>query len=141
MSRGATLAGETPATRPGRRRAAQRRVVVAALMLVGSGAVWFTRGYGLRHAALFLVGVGLGLVLYQAAFGFATAFRRLVTEGDGRSLRAQMLMLAVATLLFAPLLAAGTVAGRTVGGAVAPAGVAVLIGAFLFGIGMQLGGG
>jgi len=64
-----------------------------------------------------------------------------VTERAGRGLRAQMLMLALATLLFAPLLASGTVMGRVVGGAVAPAGVSVLIGAVLFAIGMQLGGG
>jgi uncharacterized membrane protein YedE/YeeE len=52
-----------------------------------------------------------------------------------------MLMLAMATVLFAPLLAAGEVLGRPLAGALAPASVSVLIGAFLFAIGMQLGGG
>jgi uncharacterized membrane protein YedE/YeeE len=52
-----------------------------------------------------------------------------------------MLMLAVATAIFLPVLDGGSLFGRSVGGAVAPAGVSVLVGAFLFGIGMQLGGG
>jgi len=50
-------------------------------------------------------------------------------------------MLAVATAIFLPVLDGGSLFGRSVGGAVAPAGVSVLAGAFLFGIGMQLGGG
>jgi hypothetical protein len=52
-----------------------------------------------------------------------------------------MLMLAVATLLFAPMLASGQVLDRAVGGGVAPASVSVLVGAFIFAVGMQIGGG
>jgi hypothetical protein len=50
-------------------------------------------------------------------------------------------MLAVAMLLFAPILASGEVLGQTVGGAVAPASLSVVVGAALFAVGMQLGGG
>jgi hypothetical protein len=50
-------------------------------------------------------------------------------------------MLAVGTVLFAPVLASGTGLGTPVAGAVAPVGVAVFAGAFVFAIGMQLGGG
>src|SRR5438445_9131180 len=50
-------------------------------------------------------------------------------------------MLAVATVLFAPVLAAGEIFGASVAGAVAPAGVSVLVGAFVFGVGMQIAGG
>ncbi|MEP6490693.1 YeeE/YedE family protein [Microcoleus vaginatus GB2-A3] len=59
---------------------------------------------------------------------------------DARGAIAQIIMLAIATVLFAPTLAAGTVFGQSVRGAVAPVGVQGAIGAFLFGIGMQLGG-
>ena len=143
MNRAEALTVETPAgvAAEGRPRRAQPGVVTAAVALLLGGALWLGAEYGLRHGTLFLVGAGLGLVLYQAAFGFTTAFRVFVTVGDGRGLRAQMLMLAVATLLFAPMLASGEVLGRAVGGAVAPAGVSVLVGAFIFAIGMQLGGG
>jgi hypothetical protein len=52
-----------------------------------------------------------------------------------------MLMLAVTCAVFLPLLAHGQIFGQPVRGAVAPVGVSVLAGAFLFGVGMQLGGG
>jgi uncharacterized membrane protein YedE/YeeE len=119
----------------------QFAVVGTAGALLGAGFAWLAVHYGPRQGALLLVGAACGLVLYHAAFGFTGAFRALVTIGDGRGLQAQMLMLAVATVLFAPILAAGEVFGTPVAGAVAPAGVAVLAGAFVFAIGMQLGGG
>jgi uncharacterized membrane protein YedE/YeeE len=120
---------------------AQGVVVGAAIVLLAGGAVALARPYGWRHAVLFLVGGALGLVLYHAAFGFTAAFRALVTAGDTRGLRAQMLMLAVATVLFAPMLSAETVFGNDVAGAVAPVGLSVLVGACVFAIGMQVAGG
>jgi uncharacterized protein len=50
-------------------------------------------------------------------------------------------MLALAVLLFFPALGAGSLFGQPVVGLVAPVGVSVVFGAFIFGIGMQLGGG
>jgi uncharacterized membrane protein YedE/YeeE len=52
-----------------------------------------------------------------------------------------MLMLAVAVLLFYPTLAQGSLFGQAVRAEAGPLGVSVAVGAFLFGIGMQLGGG
>jgi uncharacterized membrane protein YedE/YeeE len=115
--------------------------VRAALVALGGGGVWLAVQYGPRHGALFLIGAALGLVLHHAAFGFTRAYRRLVTAGDGAGVRAQLLMLALATMLFAPVLAAGEALGRPVAGAVAPASLSVFVGAFVFAIGMQLGGG
>ena len=48
-----------------------------------------------RQAALFLVGVAAGVVLYHAAFGFTSSWRVSSPIGRGAGLRAQMLMLAV----------------------------------------------
>lgn len=93
-----------------------------------------------RRGALLLVGGALGATLYVGAFGFAAAYRRLFAARDGAGVAAQVVMLAVATLLFAPLLVQGTAWGLPLAGAVAPAGVQVAIGALLFGVGMQLGG-
>ncbi|MCL8040994.1 YeeE/YedE family protein, partial [Pseudomonas aeruginosa] len=59
----------------------------------------------------------------------------------GAGLRAQMVMLALAVLLFFPALAAGSLFGQPVSGFVSPVGTSVIVGAFIFGIGMQLGGG
>ena len=92
-------------------------------------------------ASLFGIGGLLGLVLYHAAFGFTSAWRRLLLNGDGTGLRAQMIMLALATIIFMPAISEGVMFGRPVVGAIAPVGNSVAAGAFLFGIGMQLGGG
>ena len=100
-----------------------------------------TLDQGARMLALLALGHFIGLTLYHAAFGFASAYRALFERRSTRAVRAQLLMLAAATLLFAPALAQGTLFGREIVGAIAPAGAAVAAGAFLFGIGMQLAGG
>lgn len=91
---------------------------------------------------LLLIGLLLGYTLFHARFGFTSAFRRLMSVGNGEALRAHMLMLGAATVLFAPILALGlSFFGAEVAGYVAPVGVSLIVGAFIFGIGMQLGGG
>ena len=94
-----------------------------------------------RQAALFMVGAGAGVVLYHAAFGFTSAWRVFISDRRGAGLRAQMVMLAVTCVVFFPLLAGGSLFGQTLRGSVSPIGVGVAAGAFIFGIGMQLGGG
>lgn len=91
---------------------------------------------------LLVIGLLLGYTLFHARFGFTSAFRRLASVGNGQSLRAHMLMLAVAVTLFAPILALSfSFFGGTPQGYVSPVGVSLIVGAFMFGIGMQLGGG
>lgn len=119
----------------------QRPVLLLALAALLVGVVYVAMNGSGRLAALWVVGAGLGFALYHAAFGFTGAYRTCITTGRSGAVRAQMLMLAVAVLLFFPALAAGTVFGQPVRGFVFPAGWEVAIGAFLFGIGMQLGGG
>ncbi len=117
------------------------RVVGPALVLLIGGALYLSRAFDGRQAALLMLGGALGLVLYHAAFGFASSWRVFLTEGRGAGLRAQMLMLALASAIFLPALSQGTLFGQPVGGALAPVGISVLLGALLFGVGMQLGGG
>ncbi|WP_250503253.1 MULTISPECIES: YeeE/YedE family protein [unclassified Caballeronia] len=113
---------------------------IAALLIV-LGAVYLGQTVGARQAALYVVGALLGVSLYHAAFGFTSAWRVFISDGRGAGLRAQMLMLAVGVALFFPALAAGTLFGTPVTGLVSPVGTSVVVGAFIFGIGMQLGGG
>lgn len=121
--------------------AAGRLPIVAALAAIAVMVVLTaTRGTP-RHAGLLALGVALGVTLYQSGFGFTSAYRRLIVQRDVGGIRAQLLMLAVASVLFAPVLAAGGAFGLAVVPAAAPAGVSVAAGAFLFGIGMQLGNG
>ncbi|MCU0819671.1 MAG: YeeE/YedE family protein [Beijerinckiaceae bacterium] len=96
---------------------------------------------GARMVVLAGIGVFAGLALYHASFGFTAAWRRFILERKSAGLRAQLIMLGVASLVFFPALAAGSLLGQPVGGYVFPVGVALVTGAFLFGLGMQLGGG
>ena len=118
-----------------------RQVVAIAFVLLSGGALALAATYSWRQAALFVLGGALGLVLYHALFGFTSAWRVLIADGRGAGLRAQMLMLAVAAILFFPTLAHGTLLGQPVHGEYGAVGLSVLVGAFLFGVGMQLGGG
>ncbi len=94
-----------------------------------------------RLALLLVIGVALGITLQHAAFGFTSAYRRFFLRRDTSALNAQLVMLALATLLFAPILSSGDAFGQSAVGAIAPAGWQVAVGAFMFGIGMQLGDG
>ncbi len=94
------------------------------------------------QGTLYMIGLALGITLLHARFGFTSAFRRLMSVGNVQGLQAHMLMLAVATTLFAIILSTGfSFTGSTPTGYVSPVGVSVLVGAFMFGIGMQLGSG
>ncbi|MGQ7859456.1 YeeE/YedE family protein [Pseudomonas sp. 32A] len=112
-----------------------------AFVILLFGAIFLQNSVGSRQVLLLVVGAALGLTLYHAAFGFTSAWRVFITDRRGAGLRAQMVMLAIAVVLFFPALGAGTLFGQPVVGLVAPAGVSVVFGAFIFGIGMQLGGG
>ncbi len=118
-----------------------RRTAMLAGLMSALLALYLLRTYGWRQVALFAVGLGAGIALYHAAFGFTGAWRQMISNRRSAGLRAQMIMLAAAVLLFMPLLNAEVLFGTPLRGAVAPLSSSVLIGAFLFGIGMQLGGG
>jgi uncharacterized membrane protein YedE/YeeE len=124
-----------------RRIAVDRKPLSAAALLIVAGALYLAQTVSGRQAALYVVGTLLGVALYHAAFGFTSAWRVFIADGRGAGLRAQMVMLAVGVALFFPALAAGSLFGIPVTGLVSPAGTSVVLGAFLFGIGMQLGGG
>ncbi|MBT6481629.1 MAG: YeeE/YedE family protein, partial [Gammaproteobacteria bacterium] len=102
---------------------------------------YLSSNYGWRQGALFIVGLAAGIILYHAAFGFTAAWREVINTGRGAGLRAQMIMLGVTVLIFTPLIAQGELWGTGLRGSVAPINLAVICGAFMFGIGMQLGGG
>ena len=118
-----------------------RNTVAVAAILCTLLCLYLGVNFGWRQAALFVVGVSAGVFLYHAAFGFTFAWRDMVTTGRGAGLRAQMIMLATTVLVFTPLIAMGEVGGISLRGSVAPLSVAVIFGAFMFGLGMQLGGG
>ena len=112
-------------------------LIVAAVLLV-----YLIATQKSMQPVLLVLGLLLGYTLFHARFGFTSAFRRFASVGNGQALRAHMLMLAVAVTLFAPILAFGySFFGTGVAGYVSPVGVSLVVGSFMFGIGMQLGGG
>jgi uncharacterized protein len=112
---------------------------LAATLLV---TLYLAQMFGWRHALLFLVGAFAGVVLYHASFGFTTAWRLVLSDRRSAGLRAQMFMLALASTAFVILLSLHQpVFGLMLQPYVAPLSLSVIVGAFLFGIGMQLGGG
>ena len=113
-------------------------VVVAAVAL---GVAVTATLVSLTQALLFLTGGLLGLALYYASFGFTGGWKRFATEGRSRSMRAQFLMIGLTAIVFIPLMAGLGPFDRTFVGAWAPVGVSVVLGSFIFGLGMQLGGG
>jgi len=116
------------------------RVVAAATVVALLLLSYLTDTIGGRHGALFGVGLIGGGVLYHASFGFGGAWRNMIRNGRSAGLRAQIMMLAVTAVVFIPLIAQGELFGMNLRGNVSPLSTSLLAGAFLFGIGMQLGG-
>lgn len=135
-SRPAATSHTAPAAPP-----LQHRLAAGAALAIVGLVSWVLLAHGAQQAVLAGLGVALGLTLYHARFGFTSSFRQLLSVGQGEGLRAHALMLATASVLFAPILLFGSgLFGVETAGYLAPVGVSVVVGAFLFGIGMQLGG-
>lgn len=105
--------------------------VLAAFLL------WLLWSVSVRQAALFAVGIGLGAVLAGRRFGFTTGWRMLVEDKDASGVMGQLLLLALAAALSMPLL--GLFPELTA--ALGPPSVSLLIGAFVFGLCMQIADG
>ncbi|MER8002431.1 YeeE/YedE family protein [Streptomyces sp. NPDC001780] len=119
-----------------------RRVplVVSALLAVAlTGYVW--SAHGAKPGVLLLLGLGLGVALFHSRFGFTSAWRQLVAVGNGSGLRAHALLLGATATLFALVIGTGTgLFGSVPAPSAGTLGVGLLVGSFLFAVGMQLGG-
>ena len=119
---------------------ADHPVVFFTILGVGGLTLLLQNIISTRQALLFLIGVGLGISLLHAAFGFSSAWRNFIRERKSAGIRAQLLLFILVVLAFFPIL--GQVfPGLSVSPALGPVGVSVLVGAFLFGVGMELGSG
>nr|WP_248304744.1 YeeE/YedE family protein [Breoghania sp. L-A4] len=108
-------------------------------MIAVVAAAWSNGGSQLALAGL--IGGVAGFALYHASFGFTAGWRRMVTERRGAGLRAQFVLIVLVAAISFPLLQYGADLGLRIGGFVFPFGVSAALGAFMFGLGMQLGGG
>ncbi|RKN41288.1 YeeE/YedE family protein [Streptomyces hoynatensis] len=115
------------------------------LLLAGALAAaltaWVFAAHGGKPGVLLLLGLGLGFALFHSRFGFTSAWRQLIAVGNGAGLRAHALLLGTTATLFALVIGTGTgLFGSRPAPSAGPLGVALLIGSFLFAVGMQLGG-
>jgi len=116
-------------------------IVILTLLILAGGAFYIEHQIPNGKPWLYLLGGAMGISLYHAAFGFTAGWRHLVNDGRGAGMRAQLFAFAIAAVLFLPVLNGGEILDHGVVPAAAPVGIAILVGAFVFGFGMQLGGG
>lgn len=109
----------------------------SAIGLLFAGAVAIIWLASVRNGLLYLIGAGLGATLVLGQIGFTGSWRAFIVHRRAAGLITTLGLLALASLVFIPTLA--NLDGTA--GNVAPVGVSLVIGAFLFGIGMQFGNG
>ncbi len=85
-------------------------------------------------AALILGGFGLGAAFLKFEFSYAASWRRFLSRGEAGGLLGGLIVIALAALVIVPVAALVP----KFGGAIAPIGPSLVIGAFTFGVGMQL---
>jgi uncharacterized protein len=88
-------------------------------------------------AALVLGGFALGVAFLKAEFSYTASWRRFLTKGEAGGLLGGLIVIAICALAVVPVAALVP----KYGGAIAPLGPSLVIGAFVFGIGMQLANG
>ncbi len=91
----------------------------------------------IRQAVLMLVGVGMGAALASARFGFTTGWRQLIEQRNPQGVTGQVVLLALASLAALPLLGQFSELQAALG----PPSVSLLVGAFVFGLTMQIADG
>ena len=106
-------------------------LIVAAVFVVLAVAALAGARYGLMLA----VGLGFGLALEGLRFGFAGPWRAMILRREPSGLWAQLLAIGIVTVFALPLIANH---GGELNGAQAPIGFAMIAGAFVFGVAMQV---
>jgi uncharacterized membrane protein YedE/YeeE len=117
---------------------------LAALIGVALAAFNARSGFGGEGVNYFfgaLLGGVAGYGLYHASFGFTGAWRRLTRERRGAGLRAQLVLIGLTCAVTYLLIGYQNVTGWKMHPVIMPMGLSTAIGAFTFGVGMQLGGG
>jgi uncharacterized protein len=88
-------------------------------------------------AALILGGFGLGVAFLKAEFSYTASWRRFLARGEAGGLLGGLIVIAICACVVVPVAALSP----KYGGAIAPLGPSLIIGAFVFAVGMQLANG
>ena len=106
-------------------------LVLGAALIFMLISVWV----GARYGLIFAVGLGFGVVLEGLGFGFSGPWRAMIVRRDPSGILAQLLSIGLVATLALPLIEARS--GELMG-AQAPIGWAMIAGAFVFGLTMQV---
>ena len=117
------------------RRAPRLRGRALAVLAALAAALAVAALAGPRYGALLLIGLGLGLAMEGLRFGFTGPWRRLILFRDATGMVAQMICIGLVAVIAFPLLASNP---TELVGAHAPVGYAMIGGAFVFGMCMQI---
>ncbi len=112
-----------------------KRLPLAALL--AAFFIFLALSVSIRQAVLMGVGVGMGAALAGARFGFTTGWRQLIEQRNPQGVAGQVLLLALASLAALPLLGQFSELHAALG----PPSVSLLVGAFVFGLTMQIADG
>ena len=112
-----------------------KRLPLAALL--AAFFIFLALTVSIRQAVLMGVGVGMGAALAGARFGFTTGWRQLIEQRNPQGVTGQVLLLALASLAALPLLGQFSELHAALG----PPSVSLLVGAFVFGLTMQIADG
>ena len=110
-------------------------ILFAVIALIIAGLV--SLDTGLKGLGLFALGGLLGAFFLVFQYGFASAWRHALVRGEVMGLAAHFLLIGLCALVFIP----ASLFGLEAAGSVAPVSVSLFVGAFIFGIGMQLANG
>lgn len=106
-------------------------LVLAAILIV----LFVAAFVGVRSGLMLTIGLGFGLALEGLRFGFAGPWRAMILRREPAGIWAQLLAIGLVTLIALPLIAANP---DEITGARAPIGFAMVGGAFIFGLAMQI---
>jgi uncharacterized membrane protein YedE/YeeE len=109
------------------------RAILVILVLLAVLAVAATAGA--RYGLLLLIGFGFGITLEGLRFGFAGPWRAMIVRREPAGLLAQLFSIGLVAIFAIPLI---TQNGTELIGAHAPVGFAMIGGAFVFGVAMQV---
>lgn len=90
---------------------------------------------GARYGFILAIGLGFGIVLEGLRFGFAGPWRAMILRREAGGVLAQLLAIGLVAVVAFPLLSSSP---GELTGAHAPVGVAMVGGAFVFGVAMQI---
>lgn len=112
----------------------KKRILALLIIIPFLGLIYFI---SFKQALLWLIGIGYGSILASTPFGFTTGWRDFIEKRDAGGMQAQFLLILILFILSTPIL----LLYPQIDPANASISFSLLIGAFVFGMFMQLANG